>query len=260
LTTGVLILSDVSVTSDSDFVSTVEIHRGPNNYFDVSLIHDLVAAFTTLNADEQCRAIVLASEGKNFCAGAVLGPESGMGSSERRKLYRECLPLFFGTKPVVAAVQGAAIGGGLGLSLVADFRITSSESRLSANFARFGFFPGFGLTKTLPDLIGRQKAMELFYTGKRIDGDEAFRIGLSDFVASTENIRSEAHAFAREIALSAPLAVHELRRNLSKYPMGELRAAMENEADLQDKLEESVDFREGLLAVQERRIPNFLGK
>ena len=253
-------MGDVSVTSESDFVTTVEIRRGPNNFFDVSLIRELAEIFTTLDTDERCRAIVLASEGKNFCAGAVLGPESGMGSSERRKLYGECLHLFSGMKPVVAAIQGAAIGGGLGLSLVADFRITSSESRLSANFARFGFFPGFGLTKTLPALVGHQKAMELLYTGKRISGEEAFRIGLSDVVTSTETIRSEAQKFAREISLSAPLSVNELRRSLHGISVSELRAAMEHEADIQDKLEKSEDFPEGLKAMQERRIPNFQGK
>lgn len=252
-------MGDVTVTSDSGFVTTVEIHRGPDNYFDVSLIRELAEVFSSLNTDARCRAILLASEGKNFCAGAVLGPEAGMESSERRKLYGEALALFSGTKPVVAAIQGAAIGGGLGLSLVADFRITSNESRLSANFARFGFFPGFGLTKTLPALVGRQKAMELFYTGKRINGDEAFRIGLSDLVTSTESIRTEAQEFAREIALSGPLAVNELRRNLPRIPIDELRVAMENEADIQDKLEKSGDFSEGLSAMQERRIPNFHG-
>lgn len=253
-------MGDVSVTSDTDFVSTVEMHRGPNNFFDVALINELSEAFSFLENDQRCRTIVLASEGRNFCAGAVLGSESGMGPSDRRKLYGACLALFLGTKPVVAAVQGAAIGGGLGLSLVADFRVTSSESRLSANFARFGFFPGFGLTKTLPALIGRQRAMELFYSGKRISGDEAFRIGLSDFVTSTESIRSEAHALAREIAISSPLAVGALRRNLPLVPASELQAAMEIEADLQDNLEQTSDFQEGLLAMSERRIPNFRGK
>ncbi len=253
-------MSDVSVTSDCEFVSTVEIHRGPNNYFDVSLIHELAEAIAALENDERCRAIVLASEGKNFCAGAVLGPESGMGSSERRRLYSECLPLFSGTKPVVAAVQGAAIGGGLGLSLVADFRITSSESRLSANFARFGFFPGFGLTKTLPTLVGHQKAAELFFTGKRISGDEAFRIGLSDLVTSSATIRSEAITLARDISESAPLSVQALRRNLRRIPVGELKVAMEHEADIQDELEQSDDFREGLNAMQERRHPTFRGQ
>jgi 2-(1,2-epoxy-1,2-dihydrophenyl)acetyl-CoA isomerase len=253
-------MGDVSVTIDSDFVTTVEICRGPNNYFDVSLVRELADIFIALETDERCRAIVLASEGKNFCAGAILGPESGMGNSERRRLYDASLPLFSGLKPVVAAIQGAAIGGGLGLSLVADFRVTSSQSRLSANFARFGFFPGFGLTLTLPALVGQRKALELFYTGKRISGDEAFRIGLSDLVTSTEAIRSEAHNFARELSLSAPLSVMELRRNLRNISVGELRVAMEKEADIQDKLELSEDFREGLNAMRERRIPNFQGK
>ena len=105
-------------------------------------------------------------------------------------------------------MHGAAVGGGLGLALVADFRVTCQEARFSANFNRLGFHPGFGLTATLPRLVGAQQAALLFYTGRRIPGDEAVRIGLADVLVPQAEVRSAAQALALEIAQSAPLAVH----------------------------------------------------
>src|SRR5437879_7176690 len=162
---------DVTVEVADDHVATVEIHRPPNNFFDVALIDSLAGAFEALDDDPACRAIVLCSEGKNFCAGANLGGDRGGGAvSGDRHLYDEAVRLFSTRTPVVAAVQGAAVGGGLGLALMPDFRIAAPEARFTANFARLGFHHGFGLTVTLPAVIGMQKATELLYTGRRIDG------------------------------------------------------------------------------------------
>ena len=140
-------------------VALVEIRRPPNNFFDVALIGEIAAAFEALDADAECRALVLAAQGKVFCAGADFG--DGARSSRRRAaadgpppgaahLYIEGNRLFRTKKPIVAAVHGAAVGGGLGLAMVADFRVTCREARFSANFTRLGFHPGFGLTVTLP--------------------------------------------------------------------------------------------------------------
>src|SRR5215471_4613357 len=107
-------------------------------------------------------------------------------------LYREAVRLFRCVKPVVAAVQGAAVGGGLGLSLVGDFRVASPESRFSANFSRLGFHAGFGLTVTLPRVIGVQQAALLFYTGRRLTGEEAKAIGLADVLVSQQELRAAA--------------------------------------------------------------------
>ena len=100
-----------------------------------------------------------------------------------------------------------AIGGGLGLAVSADFRVTCPEGRFSANFTRLGFHPGFGLTVTLPELVGRQRAALMFYTGRRIKGDEALEWGLADALAPLDRVRDAACEIAREIAASAPLAV-----------------------------------------------------
>src|SRR5271163_2331673 len=206
--------SDATVELTKDYVATVEIRRPPHNYFDDALIRSLADAFETLDRNPECRAIVLASEGKSFCAGANFQsrPENnplnqGQTPSGSNPLYLEAVRLFRCAKPVVAAIQGAAIGGGLGLALVADFRIASPEARFAANFVKIGIHPGFGLTHTLPRLIGAQRANLMFLTGRRITGEEALQWGLADVVAKPENLRKAALELAAEIAENAPLAV-----------------------------------------------------
>ena len=142
-------MSDITVALDDAHVATVEIHRPPANYFDAALIRALADAYEALDADRACRAIVLCSEGKHFCAGANFGAAASSPADEPRSLYRQALRLFAAATPVVAAVQGAAVGGGLGLALSADFRVASPASRFTANFARLGFHHGFGLSVTL---------------------------------------------------------------------------------------------------------------
>src|SRR5262245_29875512 len=199
---------DIGVET-KDRVGTVEIRRPPNNFFDNALIAQIGDAFDAFDADENCRAIVLCAEGKAFCAGADFANRPATGASTEgsgKHLYKEAVRLFRTKKPIVAAVHGPAVGGGLGLSLVADFRVTCKEARFSANFNRLGFHPGFGLTTTLPRLVGAQQAALMFYTGRRIPGDEAVRIGLAEMLVPLTEVRTAAQALALEIAQSAPLA------------------------------------------------------
>ena len=258
---------DIGVEIDDEFVAMAEIRRPPNNYFDTSLIECLASAFEALDAEPRCRAIVLCSEGKNFCAGAQLaGPPAGSSQSAApsregppRHLYDEAVRLFSTQTPVVAAIQGAAIGGGLGVALMPDFRVAAPEARFSANFARLGFHHGFGLSVTLPDLVGRQRAMELLYTGRRIKAPEALEIGLCDRIAPLAELRDAAKELAREIALSAPLAVRSIRETLRGDLPGRIRAATDREKAEQERLQKTKDFREGVRAMSERRPPNFSG-
>ena len=174
-------VGDLAVEIGDDFVALAEIRRPPNNFFDRLLIENLADAFERLDADPACRAIVLAAAGKHFCAGANFSGDAPADRDDSgRHLYDEAVRLFATRTPVVAAVHGAAIGGGLGLALMPDFRIACAEARFSANFARLGFHHGFGLSVTLPRLVGQQAAAEILYTGRRLKGDEAHRIGLCD--------------------------------------------------------------------------------
>ncbi len=261
-------IGDVSLRKTADFVVEVEIHRPPNNFFDITLIQDIAAAFEALDADPDCRAIVLCAEGKNFCAGAQLagGAEASRvtgeaaGGGPPRHLYDEAVRLFSTKTPVVAAIQGAAIGGGLGVALMPDFRVAAPEARFSANFARLGFHHGFGLSVTLPDLVGRQRALELLYTGRRIGAEEALAIGLCDRVEPLASLRHAAGELAAEIAASAPLAVRSIRETLRGDLPERIRAATDREKAEQERLQRTDDFKEGVRAMAQRRPPVFTGR
>lgn len=249
---------DLNITVGDDYVTTVEITRPPHNFFDHALIGALADAFEALDGEDGCRAIVLCAEGKSFCAGAnFAGPRN---ETKPGDLYREAVRLFSTQTPVVAAVQGAAIGGGLGLALMPDFRVASPEARFSANFARLGFHQGFGLSVTLPAVVGQQVALDMLYTGRRVAGEEAHRVGLCDRLVPAESLREEAHAFALEIARSAPLAVRSIRATMRGDLADKIRAATDHELEEQDRLRATQDFKEGVKATAERRLPQFTGR
>ena len=173
-------------------------------------------------------------------------PHRGSLAGGPGSLYREAIRLFEAAKPVVAAVQGAAIGGGLGLACSADFRVGCPQARFGANFARLGFHQGFGLTVTLPAIVGPQHSLDLLYTGRRIGGEEAERIGLCDRLVPADQVRDAAHAFAAEIAGSAPLAVPSIRATMRGDLAARVRAATDREAAEQDRLRATADWHEGV--------------
>jgi enoyl-CoA hydratase/carnithine racemase len=255
--------NDVGVDLDG-MVAVVEMRRPPHNYFDVPLIAALAHAFEALEADPRCRAIVLCAQGTSFCAGANFANRDATPPQRSVRainpLYGEALRLFSCSKPVVAAVQGPAVGGGLGLALVADFRVTCAEGRFSANFNRLGFHPGFGLSVTLPRLVGVQQAALLFYTGRRIDGKEAHRIGLADELVAQDQVRARALELAREIAVSAPIAVQATRATLRAGLVEQIRSAVAHESLQQNAHFKTADFREGVAAMAARREPQFKGE
>jgi enoyl-CoA hydratase/carnithine racemase len=258
------VYGDVSVHVADDFVATVELHRPPNNYFDLVLVRSLADALESVDAGHESRAVVLCSVGKHFCAGADFTGRRGLadnvgGGGEEGHIYEEALRLFTTKTPIVAAVQGTAIGGGLGLAMAADFRVASPETRFAANFARLGFHHGFGLTVTLPAAIGRQRALEMLYTGQRVPGEEALRIGLCDRLVPADSLREAAHALAAEIAVSAPLAVRSIRETMRGDLAARVKAAAAREWAEQERLAMTDDFKEGLKATAERRTPHFSG-
>ena len=248
-------------------VALVEIRRPPNNFFDVALIKEIADAFEALDTDAECRALVLAAQGKSFCAGANFGNDDRDGgellSGPRpgaAHLYIEGTRLFRTKKPIIAAIHGAAVGGGLGLAMVADFRVTCAEARFCANFTRLGFHPGFGLTVTLPAVIGPTKAALMFYTSRRVPGDEAHAMGLADVLVPQDQVRSAALSLAAEIAENSPLGLIATRATLRGDLADRVRAATERELAEQTRLRKTGDFKEGVKAMAERRTPIFTGR
>jgi 2-(1,2-epoxy-1,2-dihydrophenyl)acetyl-CoA isomerase len=247
---------EVTVEHHAGHVGLVCLHRPPNNYFDTALIEAVAEAYEELAGSEWCRAIVLASEGRHFCAGLDF---AGNADQDIAALYRGALRLFAAPLPVVAAVQGAAIGGGCGLALSADFRVASPQSRFSANFARLGFHHGFALTVTLPAVVGRQAAADLLLTGRRVGGTDALALGLCDRLAGDDEVLAQALGYAGELAASGPLAVRSIRATLRRGLVEEVRLAMEHESAEQARLRTTADFAEGIRAAAERRDPDFRG-
>ena len=249
------------VASESGAIATIEIRRGPNNFVDTDMVAEIADALEHYDHTAAIRAILLCSEGKHFCAGADFSSRGsdgvGVGARRGRHLYKEAQRLWRTGKPIVAAVHGAAVGAGVGLAVMADFRVTCPEARWSVNFTRLGFHPGFGLTASLPRLIGTQKAAWLMYSARRITGEEATALGLADHCVPLEQVRSKALAVATEIAQSAPLAIVATRETLRRGLADAVAAATEREYEEQNWLRNTEDFREGVKAMAERRLPNF---
>jgi 2-(1,2-epoxy-1,2-dihydrophenyl)acetyl-CoA isomerase len=248
---------DVSVQRHDEHIGVVTLRRPPNNYFDTSLIEAVGSAYEELDHSRWCRAVVLAAEGKHFCAGLDFFANA---NQDIAALYRAALRLFAAPLPVVAAVQGAAIGGGFGLALSADFRVATPDSRFSANFAKLGFHHGFALTVTLPATVGRQAATDLLLTGRRVRGEEAKALGLCDRLTDPDHLLAGALDYATELAATGPLAVRSIRATLRRGLVEQVELAMDHEYAEQMRLGETQDFREGVRAVAERRIARFRGE
>jgi enoyl-CoA hydratase/carnithine racemase len=246
----------ISATTEGHVV-TIELNRPPANFFDAAMVEQVVAELATA-AEQGVRVAVLASQGKHFCAGADLASGSNRGGLDSR-LYDAAARLFESPLPVVAAVQGAAVGGGLGLALAADFRVATPETRFCANFSRLGFHHGFGLTVSLPEVVGPQFAREMLYTGRNVHGEEALRVGLCDRLVPADDLRAEAGRLAHELAEAAPLAMRAIRATMDQGLADRVRMATVRELTQQRILAGTEDFKEGLRASRDRRTPQFRG-
>ena len=252
---------DVAVRIDGH-VALLTFDRPPNNHVSVEAMRDLADALFDVDAETNLRVSVLKTGGRVFCAGADLVNPGGVGAQGMQginPLYVEAVRLFSAKKPIVAAVQGAAVGAGLGLALVADFRVAAPEARFTSNFVKLGFHPGFGVTYTLPRIVGEQKAALMCLTGRRVTGEEALAWGLADLLAPQEELEAAAMKLANEIAENAPLAVQSTRATLRAGLAEAVKAQTDHELKEQTWLRKTKDFAEGVRAVNERRLGNFVG-
>jgi enoyl-CoA hydratase/carnithine racemase len=256
-------------------VGLIEIRRPPLNFFDVTLINQIADALEEFDRDIEIRSSVLAAQGKAFCAGANFNDPARQEQEKREQekkgdpadnlgpinhLYIQAVRIFRNKKPFVAAIHGAAIGGGLGLAVSADFRVTCPEARFSANFTKLGFHPGFGLTTTLPELIGKNNAELMFYTSRRVTGEEAYRWGLANECVPQDQVRAAAMKLAGEIAECSPLGLVSTRATMRAGLADRVLAATNHELVEQTRLRSTEDFKEGVKATAERRVANFKGR
>lgn len=252
----------VSVTHHGH-VAEIRFASPPLNYASPGLLALIADALDAIDANPALRCSVLASDGKPFCAGANLAGDEELageaGMDGVTALYKQAVRLFRRKKPMVAAVQGAAVGAGLGLALSADFRVAGPNARFAANFVRLGFHQGFGLSHTLPRLIGQQRAAWMLLSAERVKPEDALAWGLVDRVADGE-LLAAAHAMAAEIAANAPLALVAVRQTLSGELADAVEATLVHEHAEQSKLKATADYAEGVASVFERRGANFTGR
>jgi enoyl-CoA hydratase/carnithine racemase len=258
-------------------VGLIEIQRPPLNFFDISLINQIADALEEFDKDIEIRSSVLAAQGKAFCAGANFNDPARQAQEAREaeasakgdpadklgsinSLYLHAVRIFRNKKPIVAAVHGAAIGGGLGLAVSADFRVTCPEARFAANFTKLGFHPGFGLTATLPELVGKNNAELIFYTSRRVTGEDATKMGLANVCVPQDQVRAEAMKLAGEIAECSPLGLLSTRATMRAGLADRVLAATNHELAEQTRLRTTEDFKEGIKATAERRVANFKGR
>jgi enoyl-CoA hydratase/carnithine racemase len=244
-------------------VGLIELQDPPHKFLSAIQVREVADALEGFDADPEIRAAVLAAQGRSFCAGARFGGGSSGDGEEvggTGNLYEQAVRLCDVSTPFVAAVHGPAIGGGLGLALVANMRVTCPEARFSANFVKLGIHHGFGLSVTLPELVGPSRASEILLTGRRYKGDEATALGLADVCVPQDEVRDKAMEIAAEIAGGAPLAIVAINRTLRAGLADRVRAATKHEGSEQGKLFGTEDAREGVIAVNERREGNFVGR
>ena len=254
-------------------IGIIEIRKPPLKFFDILLIRQIADALDGFDADPEIRASVLCAQGKAFCAGADFGDPNRKETDPKIKsgdpadnlgqishLYREAVRIFRAKKPIVAAVHGAAIGGGLGLAVSADFRVTCPEARFAANFTKLGFHPGFGLTVSLTELVGKNNAELMFYTSRRVTGEDALKIGLANLCVPQAQVRAEAEKLAGEIAECSPLGLLSTRATMRGGLANRVQKATEHELSEQTRLRKTEDFKEGVKATAERRTANFRGR
>ena len=232
------------------------------------------AAITELAADASLRAVVLTGAGRAFSAGgdfamiearAAQGAANGpSGRGQIRDGMRAFYQLFLSVRdvpcPVIAAINGPAIGAGLCVALACDVRIAASDAKLGLNFTQLGLHPGMGATWTLPRLVGDARAAEILFSSQPFSGERAAEIGLVSRAVAAAEVLPAARALAAEFAAAAPLAVRGVKRALRRSAEASLEDQLSFEAQEQAACFESRDVQEGLAAARERRPPKFEGR
>ncbi len=255
-----------------DRVATITLNRPENrNSMTADVLQGLRDSVTRARGDADVRCVIVTGRGGSFCAGADFkagrlgGEEEGNGrftAAQDRfyEMYSNFLALLEIEVPTIAAMQGHAIGGGLGLAVVCDLRVASEGARYGANFVRLGLHPGMATTYLLPRLMGVPRAMELLLTGRIVGGAEAAEMGLVNYAVPADEVLGRARELAREIATAAPLAVRWTKESIYRGLDWDPRAAARFEAHVQSRSAETEDSREGIAALLGRREPEFRGR
>lgn len=251
-----------------DGIGVLTLERPDNrNSMTAELLDAFAAATAAAGSDPALRCLVVTGSGSCFSAGADFRAQL-QGNPERNTLphersyamYEPFLSLLDIEVPVIAAMNGHAVGGGFGLALLCDLRIAATGARYGANFARLGLHPGMAISYLLPRLIGVSRAAEMLFTGALISAEEAAAIGLVRCALPAERVLPEALELAASIAANAPLAVRASKRTLYELLSWHPRAAARREALVQAETLQTEDAAEGMKALLDKRRPSFHGR
>jgi len=255
-----------------DAVATLQIDRPDNrNAMTLDVLTEFRTKVARVRDSREARVLIVTGAGKFFCSGAdfrastELMTQSGL---EGQAGYRESAKRIYGAFmclreieiPIIGAINGHAVGGGLGLALMCDVRIASETAKIAANFVRLGLHPGMGITYSLPRLVGAERAAELLFTGRTFSGEDAKSYGLVTDAVPADQVLEKARALARQMAEAAPYALRLTKRSLNDCANADLPTTIEREAYAQALCMQMEDAREGIAALLQKRTPDFKGR
>jgi len=250
----------------SEGIATITLNRPEAlNAFNKEVIEEVLQALEDTRNEENMRVVILTGVGeKAFSAGADIKTMKGMNALKARELSlmgeKLCYALENLEKPVIAAINGYALGGGLEVAMACDLRIASENARMGQTEVNIGLIPGWGGTQRLTRLIGRTKAKELVFTGKMIDAKTAEQLGLLNMVVPADKFRETVRQFAAELASKAPVAIKVAKAVINKGEDASLDAAIALEREGIGVVGSTEDLQEGVSAFMEKRKPIFKGK
>jgi enoyl-CoA hydratase/carnithine racemase len=235
------------------------------NAFNFELLNALKNGISELESQKEIRVIIITGAGdRAFSAGADLKEREGMNDEQVKEFIISIRDLFTSieslSKPVIAAVNGIALGGGTELALASDIRIASTNASMGLTETRLAIIPGGGGTQRLPRLIGRGKAKELIFTGRRVGAEEALEIGLVNMICAPKDLLDECHKMAAMICKTGPIAIQQAKFAINKGIEADLHTGLAIESDAYWSTIPTKDRLEGLAAFREKRPPVYKGE
>ena len=247
-------------------IATITLNRPEAlNALSKEVVEEILRALEDVRTDENVRVVVLTGAGeKAFSAGADIKAMAGMTALKARELSsmgeKLCVTLENLEKPVIAAINGYALGGGMEVAMACDLRIASENARMGQTEINIGLIPGWGGTQRLTRLVGMTKAKELVFTGRMIDARTAEQIGLLNVAVPADKFREVVHQLAVDLASKAPVALKVAKALITKGADMSLDAALELEREGFGVIGSTDDLKEGTSAFAEKRKPEFKGR
>lgn len=251
----------------ADAVKIITLNRPERrNAINSEMIEDLLAALAAAEADHGIRVVILTGAGKAFCAGmdldgllSIVGQTSEENLGDSRQMARLFQRVYAFSKPLITAVNGAAIAGGCGLATFSDITLAVPEAKFGYTEVRIGFIPAL-VSVILRRQVGEKRARELAMTGRIFDAEEAFRFGLVTEIVPAEKLMQRAHEVAAGFLASSPSSLGHTKRLLLHYDEGEVQREIELAIKANADIRSTADFKEGVSSFLEKRVPKWTGR